>query len=194
MLVAALSASGLATADELHMAASGFTATLVGVVSVSELEASEAHQQALETQQNVPLVEQPIHLLPNGSLTSAPSQATLDVLPRIAEPNADILSADAFGPSFAGIKGFVGIREADNVRLNGFDLEPPDQGLGVYNNIAAEINNNVLQFFTATTDASLAGPIATSALFKAPSGTILSDTQAFFRSYDTALVPRRANL
>src|SRR5215472_10472573 len=117
VFVAALSASGLAKAGQLRMAASGagITATLRAVVSVSELAASEANRQALEAQKNVPPVEQPVHRLPDGSLTSAPSRATLEALPLTAEPNADTLSADAFGPSFANINGFVGIREADNV-------------------------------------------------------------------------------
>jgi len=156
------------------------TATLTGEVSVSELAASEANRQALQAVENAPPVEQPVHRLPDGSLTSAPSQATLDAMPWTAEPNVDTVSADAFAPSFASTIGFVGIRERQNVTVNGYELEPPDQGLAVHNNVAAEINNNVLRFFNATTGAPLTAPIATSAFFGAPGGTALSDTQAFF--------------
>jgi len=178
--MAALSASGLATAGELRTAVSSSTATLVGEVSVSELAASEANRQALEAQQSASPVEQPVHRLPDGSLTSAPSQATLNALPLIAEPNADIVSAEAFGPSFANIKGFIGIVEADNITANHFELEPPDQGLAVYNNEAVEIVNNVIRVFNTTTGAPLTGLIATSLFFQAPAGTGLTDTQAFF--------------
>lgn len=160
--------------------AEGAEVTMRGEVSVSELAASEANRQALEAQQNAPPVEQPVHRLPDGSLTSEPRQATLDALPSITEPNAVTRSANVFAPTFASVKGFDGIHEAENVSLNHSDLEPPDQGLAVYNNVAAEINNNVVQFFNATTGASLAGPIATSAFFMAPSGTGLTDTQVFF--------------
>src|SRR5215472_4835630 len=160
--VVALAVSGLAKAGELRIATSaGVTATLIGEVSASQLAASEANRQALAAQKNAPPVEQPIHRLPDGSLTSAPSRATLNALPLTAEPNVDILGAEAFGPAFASIKGFVGIRETDNVIANKSELEPPDQGLAVNNNVAVEINNNVLRLFNATTGAPLTGLIAT---------------------------------
>ena len=54
-------------------------------------------------------------------------------------------------------KGFTGIGEGDNVTANHYGLEPPDQGLAVNNNVAAEINNNVMRFFNATTGAPLTG-------------------------------------
>src|SRR6516164_2729317 len=97
---AVLSASGLATAQELSTTTSEFTATLVGEVSGPELAVSEANRQALEGEQYAPPVEQPLHRLPDGSLTSEPSQATLDALPWISEPNAATRSAGAFSPSF----------------------------------------------------------------------------------------------
>lgn len=176
---AVITASGLATAQELHPGNAEFTANLVGEVSVSEVAASEANRQALEAQRNAPPIEQPVHRLPDGRLTSAPSQATLDTLPFI-EPNSITRSADVVVGSFTSIKGFVGIHEADDVTTGSGEIEPPDQGLAVDNNVAAEINNNVVEFFNATTGASLKGPIATSVFFGAPSGTSLTDTQAFF--------------
>src|ERR1700730_1248909 len=64
-------------------------ATLVGTVSVTQLSASQANQQAL---QNVQPFEMPKHRLPDGSLTSAPRSEMLKVLPRTPEPNAGVES------------------------------------------------------------------------------------------------------
>jgi len=75
----------------------------------------------------------------------------------------------------------VGIHEGDNATANqGVESEPPDQGLAVNNNVVAEINNNVIRFFNATTGAPLTGPMANSAFFGVPAGFNLSDTQVFF--------------
>ena len=82
-------------------------------------------------------------------------------------------------PKFTSIKGFVGIYEGDNARVNGYETEPPDQGLAVHDNIAAEINNNLVQFFNATTGAPLTAPMANSAFFNA-AGFNLTDTQVFY--------------
>jgi hypothetical protein len=149
-------------------------ATLAGVVSVSELAASQAGRQA----QQRPPVEMPVHRLPNGALTSAPSRATLDALPLTPEPNAGVFGGVA--PAFASVKGFVGLFGGENATVNGGELEPPDQGLAVYNNVAAEHVNLMIQFFNATTGASMAGPIAASSFFLVPAGFNLSDTQVFF--------------
>ena len=89
-------------------------------------------------------VLQPRHRLPNGGLTSAPSRQMLEALPQFAQPNAATQGATAT-PSFASINGFVGIYEGNNVTANGYELEPPDQGLAVNNNVAVEIVNNVLR-------------------------------------------------
>lgn len=181
LLVASLLASAYGTANAksavMAPAMSKVTATLKGVVSVTELTASQANLQALQSQQNAPPVEQPVHRLPNGRLTSAPSQATINALPTL-EPTATVLSLKKT-PLFASINGFTGIYTGNNVTANQSEVEPPDQGLAVNNNIAAEINNNVTRFFDATTGAALTGPIANSAFFLA-SGFNLTDTQVFF--------------
>ena len=91
--VAVLWTPAPAVSAELAPTASEFTATLEGEVSVEELAASEANRQALQSQQNAPPVEQPVHRLPDGSLTSEPSKETLDALPLTAEPNADTKAA-----------------------------------------------------------------------------------------------------
>src|SRR5262249_39536135 len=77
------------------------------------------------------------------------------------------------------VKGFIGIHSNDQLKVNGFELEPPDQGLAVNNNVAAEINNVVLRFFNASTGTPMTAPISVTSLF----GTLpflLTDPQAFF--------------
>jgi len=180
LMILAVLTSGLAVGQELRTTNTEFTVDLTAEISVPELAASEANRQALEEQYYMPPVEQPVHRLPNGELTSEPSQDVLDRLPWVGEPNAVTLGADKITPSFSSIKGFVGVVEADNVTVNHFELEPPDQGLAVNNNVAVEIVNNIVQIFNATTGASLAGPIAASKFFNAPSGTGLTDTQVFY--------------
>ena len=70
------------------------------------LAASQANRQALQSQQNAPAVERPVHRLPDGSLTSEPRKAILDALPLTPEPNADTKAA----PLFVSRKGFTGIQ------------------------------------------------------------------------------------
>jgi hypothetical protein len=120
-------------------------------------------------------VEMPKHRLPHGGLTTAPpAKPVLDHLP-IMTPNVGVSSA------FLGIKGFVGIHSHDNVTAYGFEFEPPDQGLAVNNNVAAEISSLVLRFFNATTGAPLSPPIALSAFLMSGDNTC-DDSQAFYDS------------
>jgi len=58
--------------------------------TMSELASSQANRNALRAGGSP--VEQPRHRLPNGGLTSAPDQATLNALPTFAEPNAGVQS------------------------------------------------------------------------------------------------------
>ncbi|MBV8337032.1 MAG: hypothetical protein JO358_16665, partial [Alphaproteobacteria bacterium] len=148
-------------------------ATLVGTVSVAQLSASQANRGA---QQKKPPVEMPKHRLPDGSVTSAPSSETVKALPLTPEPNAGV--ENGVSRPFKRISGFTGIFEGDNFTINGFDLEPPDQGLAVHDNVVAEINNLLLQFFNSD-GTLLTNPIPASAFFLAD-GAYLTDTQAFF--------------
>ncbi len=182
LLAATLLVGAVATANaqsDMNSEVSGYDAIRIGEVSVTDLAASEANRQALELPpQNVPAVEQRKHRLPDGSLTSEPSRQMLRALPPAAEPYVDVTASDVL-PKFASIKGFTGIFEGNNVTANGSELEPPDQGLAVHDNVAAEINNNVVRFFNATTGAALTAPIANSAFFNA-AGFSLTDTQVFY--------------
>ena len=182
LLAAGLLTSAYATSNAQSVVAtpaeSEAAVSLKGVVSVTELSASEANKEALQAVQTGPPVEQPAHRMPDGSLTSSPSSETLKTLPLSPEPNAAVFGPVASG--FTSIRGFGGIFGGQNATVNGFELEPPDQGLAVNNNVAAEHNNLIIRFFNATTGAALTGPIADSSFFLVPSGYRLSDTQVLY--------------
>jgi hypothetical protein len=150
-LLAATLLGAAATANAqsaLNSEVSGYDAIPMGDVSVTDLAASEANRQALELLEKAPAVERPKHRLPDGSLTSKPSQQMLRALQPSAEPNVDVTPGDAL-PRFTSITGFTGIFEGNNVTANHFESEPPDQGLAVHNNVVAEINNVHDRFGTA---------------------------------------------
>jgi len=151
-------------------------ATLAGTVSVTELSTSQANREALQAQQNAQPLEMPKHLLPDGSLTSAPRTETLEALPLTPEPNAGVESRISL--AFKTIAGFNGIFAGNNATVNNIQLEPPDQGLAVHDNVVVEINNLLVQVFKSD-GTPLTSPIAASAFFLAQ-GSSLTDTQAFF--------------
>lgn len=153
--------------------------SLRGNVSIAELAASAANRQALGANHNAPEIEQPLHRLPNGRLTSQPSSAELNALAPGFASNTPVSSKN--GSGVASITGFTAVYEGDNVTANGYELEPPDQGLAVNNGVAAEIVNNVLQFFDANTGVPKGPPIATTTLFNLdPTVYNVSDPQVFF--------------
>ena len=161
----------------LHSEVSRSEVTLRGNVSMAELAASAVNREALRSQRNIAEIEQPQHRLPNGRLTSKPSPAALNALP----PTAEVAGRFEGSSAVTGISGFVALHEGDNVTANGYELEPPDQGLAVNNNVAVEMVNNVLRFFDARDGAPLSAPIATSTLFNVdPNVFGLSDPQVFF--------------
>ena len=153
-------------------------ATLAGTVSVTRLSASPANREALQAGRNAQPVEMPKHLLPDGSSTSAPRKGTAKTLPLTPEPNAGVEGRIA--RPFKHISGFTGIVAGETEPRTGFELEPPDQGLAVHDDVVAEINNNLLQFFKSD-GTPLTNPIAAFAFFLAPfNAFILADPQAFF--------------
>jgi len=137
-------------------------ATLVGTVSVTELSASQANREALQAQRTAQPVEMPKFRLPDGSSTSALKKGTVKTLPSAPEPNAGV--EGRIPRPFKHIDGFTGIVAGDDARVNGFELEPPDQGLAVHNDVVAEINNVLLQFFNSD-GTLLTNPISASAFF-----------------------------
>jgi hypothetical protein len=163
------------TDQSLNSEISRSEVTLRGTVSLTELAASAANRQALALHQS--LVQIAPHRLPNGTLTSKASPAVMNALPS----NVDVAGRFEGSSTITGISGFTGLHEGDNVTANGYELEPPDQGLAVNNNVAAEIVNNVLRFFDASNGEPLSAPIATSTLFDIdPTVYNLSDPQVFF--------------
>src|SRR5690348_11510572 len=49
-----------------------------------------------------------------------------------------------------GARGFVGLTAADNGAVNGFDVEPPDQGLCAHNGVALEAVNLAVRVYTVS--------------------------------------------
>jgi hypothetical protein len=146
------------------------TAVLRGTVSIDVLE-RQGNPQAGSP---VRPIEMPKHRLPNGGLTSD-HRVDLKAPPQLPQ-NSEI----ALAPEIGGVvqyQGFTGIHDGDNVTANSLEFEPPDQGLAVYNNQIAEINNEVVRFFT-TTGAALTSPISLKSFFMTSNST--GDTQVFF--------------
>lgn len=149
--------------------------TLRGNVSVTELAASAANRQALALHPSLKQIAP--HRLPNGALTSAAKRTTVNAL----ASNTEVAARFEGSSAITSVAGFVGLHEGDNVTANKSELEPPDQGLAVNNNVAVEIVNDVLRFFDASNGTPLSAPIATSAFFGVdPSVFSLSDPQVFF--------------
>jgi hypothetical protein len=166
-------ACGTAAAQSAQVTVSSSPATLAGTVSIRDL---SSRPQAAPLAR--PPVEMPRHRLPDGSPAS-PGKSLLEsppLIPHNVEVAPSVGSVNAFG---GAVTGFVGIHSLDQLTANGFELEPPDQGLAVNNNVAAEINNLVLRFFNATTGAPLTAPISLFSFFNV-NGEALADPQAFF--------------
>ena len=126
MLAPVLLPSSAALAGEAAIATASPNAVVpVGkTLPLNELAASQSNLSALAASRKP--VEQPLHRLPNGALTSTPTKSALETLPKFAQPNVAVQGATAAGQAFANIKGFVGIYEGDNASVNGYELEPPD--------------------------------------------------------------------
>jgi hypothetical protein len=80
--------------------------TLKGVVSVTDLAASQANFEALQNQRKASPVQKPVHRLPDGSLTSAPSRATRDALPTDAGTDCGCPQTHCGNPGFRQRQGF----------------------------------------------------------------------------------------
>lgn len=170
-------ANGAAAAVE-SVAKTSVSSTAVrhmGNVSIDELVKRAAHAPPLKMQK-VP-VEMPRHRRPGGN-------AAGPAAPFAAFPQTPSNVGVGVAPRFPTVTHFLGINSKDSETVNGFDLEPPDQGLAVNNNVAAEITNLVLRFFNASTGAALTPPLDLNSFFLSGGGgffgNFLSDPQAFF--------------
>jgi hypothetical protein len=177
LAAALVSASGPASSGEAA-AKMGAVITPVTVVSAAELAATGAESRVLRSPGGIPSIEQLVHRLPDGSLTSAPSRTSIAALRVFSEPTTPTRRA-SLGPPSSARSGFSALDALQNVVATQFELEPPDQGLAVDSGVAVEIVNNVTRFFVAGTGAPLGPPIANAALFD--SGDFnLSDPQVLF--------------
>ncbi len=90
------------------------------------------------------------------------------------------------GPT-AGFIGFDGLNSADSVKVNGFELEPPDQGLATNGGQVLETVNLALQAFSWR-GTPLITPVSLNAFFGVPntnpdgSSNNLSDPRTFYDS------------
>lgn len=171
---------GSAAALSAKVTVSPQPASLVGTVTIRDLAAGPAAPPAARAP-----VEMPRPRVPNGSPTlerSMPQPGALPFLPpniKVAPSPGEANAAPLTG--VISMRGFSGIHSKDDMTVNGFPAEPPDQGLAVNNNVAAEINNVVLRFFNASSGAPLTGPISLGSIFGADP-FFLTGPQAFYDS------------
>ncbi len=123
--------------------------------------------------------------------TKAPPASKKTLLIRHHSPgqqvtNGALLIPTATGISFAGkgslLQNFNGLSSLDNRKVNGFDLEPPDQGLCVGNGFVMEAINIVGAVYH-TNGKLIRGPFGLQAFFaETPgiTGTFISDPRCYF--------------
>jgi hypothetical protein len=141
-------------------------ATLIGKMNLATVAASKTNEEALAALRNAKPVAPRPRLLPNGKPAAARSFDSAALLR--AGANTRVASA-----GLTSISGFTGITEGVNAAANGYELEPPDQGMTVANGVVGEVVNNTLQFFQSGQP--LSAPVATSAFFNSGSVASLSD-------------------
>ncbi len=130
---------------------------LIGAVSYDDLVRQD---QASPKPAIAPQRELLSHLRPGGSATSAP--VNVDTLLDYPE-NTTV--GEAAPAAYAHVKGFLGIHSTDNITYGTGELEPPDQGLAVYNNTVAEANNQVVAFFDGSTGKLKKTPVSANTFF-----------------------------
>ena len=111
-------------------------------------------------------------LLPDGRATqnARVSAASLARLPANTQ-----ITASA---GLMSVGGFTGIYEGANAAATGGELEPPDQGLAVYDGTVGEIVNNTVQFFKGGQP--LTAPLNNALFFNSGSVAQLSDPHITF--------------
>ena len=83
-------------------------------------------------------------LLPSREPAAGPVAANARALPRLNAANARVSLAGAGTPL---VSGFTGITDGLDAQVQGYELEPPDQGLAAADGIIFEIVRNALQLF-----------------------------------------------
>ena len=77
------------------------------------------------------------------------------------------------------LHNFIGVSAQDSKFVNGFDLEPPDEGLATDGKYVFNVVNNAGIIYN-TNGGIILGPFSTNALFKEPATAFLSDPRAFY--------------
>ncbi len=175
--LAALASTALATTALAGFAAPAAATTFkpvsgaeavhfLGAVNLRDLAASTSNNAAIGNLHSArPVAPLPL-LLPDGKPETGRgiNPATLQHL----RSNTTLA-----GPPLSSIGGFTGIYEGSNAAANGSELEPPDQGLSVANNVVGEIVNNTIQFFRSGQP--LTNPVANYIFFGSGTVANLSD-------------------
>lgn len=144
----------------------GSPAGVRATVNFAQLAASRANADALaHLRATKPAMPLPLRL-PDGRIeTRMPASAPA------LHPAANTTVGG--GARLMSVGGFTGIYEGSNAAANGSELEPPDQGLAVANNVVGEIVNNTIQFFRSGQP--LTQPVANYVFFNAGTVANLSD-------------------
>jgi len=77
------------------------------------------------------------------------------------------------------LANFDGINAIQSANVNGFDLEPPDEGLGAGNGYVANFVNNAGAIYNRN-GVTLAGPFSLNAFFNEPASAFLSDPRVYY--------------
>lgn len=126
--------------------------------------------------------------LANGKVKATPSSLRLLVNRSVpaagrSSPPAGLSMPHAAATSMEGKGGllhnFNGISSLDSFNANGFDLEPPDQGLCVGWGVVVEIVNLAVSIYSPD-GTRLAGPVNLNAFFQEPASEFLGDPRCFF--------------
>jgi hypothetical protein len=112
-----------------------------------------------------------------GSATNSTFAGILGAALTVPNPaNKNVIGADS------KFSGFAGLNTLDSANANGFDLEPPDQALGVGNGYVFEGVNLVFSVYDANTHLQVAGPVAANTFFGIPLTIFTSDPRIYFDS------------
>jgi len=107
-----------------------------------------------------------------GKVMAARNQGLAPSQPAPAVTPLPVTTADS------GFSGFSAVNGAEQAAVEGFDLEPPDQGLCTDGNVVVEAINLALAVYDAKTHKLLAGPVGLNPFF----GTngFLSDPRCYY--------------
>lgn len=113
-------------------------------------------------------------LLRPGHLSSGAAAATTAAAPRVSSSGT---ATGSSGPA----RSFEGLNALDNKAASGFDLEPPDEGLGAGNGYVVNFINVAGGIYNSS-GTRLVGPFYLNTFFGEPAAANTSDPRVFFDS------------